>query len=268
MEEMEVYLLSVEELNNNDAKAERLRELAMRNMDSVRLEKVKALKQGETGNLAIGAGLLLQLAVRRGHARCPEMCPSLYSEMYSKLPSVVSANICPELCPNASDKLSPDVVPTCLQVSQVLDLLGGGEPMQAEYCYGEHGKPDFAGGGLHFNLSHSGQYVCCALAEEEVGIDIQRMRPMKNMRVAERFFSQGENDLLQECGSEKERQELFYRIWVRKEAYAKLSGAGIAAVVECDVMTKPLESVCWQELEQPEGYRMAVCRYVGGKNVL
>ena len=249
---MEVYLLSVEELNNNDAKAERLRELAMRNMDSVRLEKVKRIRQGETGNLAIGAGLLLQLAVRRGNGRCPELCPDAADK----------------LSPDVSVRLCPDAVPTCLQVSQVLDLLGGGEPMQVEYCYGEHGKPDFAGGGLHFNLSHSGQYVCCALAEEEVGIDIQRMRPMKNMRVAERFFSQGENNLLRECESEKERQELFYRIWVRKEAYAKLSGAGIAAVVECDVMTKPLESVCWRELEQPEGYRMAVCRYVGGKNVL
>lgn len=236
MKEMEVYLLSVEELNK-DSEAERLRELAMKNMDAVRLEKVKRLKSGETGNLAIGAGLLLQLAVRRTQGIHPQTQPQTYHGIH------------------------PRMYPVCLQVSQVLDLLGGREPVQIDYCYGEHGKPDFAGGKFHFNLSHSGQYVCCALAEEEVGIDIQRMHPLKNMRVAERFFSQEENDLLRVCGSERERQELFYRIWVRKEAYAKLTGAGIAATVERDVMTEPLESLGWQEFDQPEGYCMAVCRY-------
>lgn len=227
---MEVYLLSVEELNK-DSEAERLRELAMKNMDAVRLEKVRRLKPGETYNLAIGAGLLLQLAVRRIQGMHPQTYHGIHPRMY----------------------------PVCFHVSQVLELLDGEKPVQVEYCYGEHGKPDFAGGMFHFNLSHSGQYVCCALAEEEVGIDIQRMRPLKNMRIAERFFSQEENDLLRACGSERERQELFFRIWVRKEAYAKLTGAGIAATVEQDVMTEPLASVEWQEFDQPEGYRMAVC---------
>lgn len=250
---MEVYLLSVEELNK-DSEAERLRELAMKNMDAVRLEKVKRLKPGETGNLAIGAGLLLQLAVRRTHVIYHGMYPQIYHGMH----------------PQTYHGIHPRMYPVCFHVSQILDLLGGEKPVQVEYCYGEHGKPDFAGGMSHFNLSHSGQYVCCALAEEEVGIDIQRMHSLKNMRIAERFFSQEENELLRACRSEKERQELFFRIWVRKEAYAKLTGAGIAATVEQNVMTEHLASVEWQEFDQPEGYRMAVCRYgsSGGMKVI
>ena len=235
---MEVYLLSVEELNS-DSEAERLRELAMKNMDAVRLEKVKCLKSGETGNLAIGAGLLLQLAARWRHMIHPGMDYGIHPRVYQ------------------------GIYPACLQVSQVIDLLDGREPVQIDYCYGEHGKPDFAEGRFHFNLSHSGQYVCCAVAEEEVGIDIQRMRPLKNTRLAERFFSQKENELLRACGSEVERRELFYRIWVRKEAYAKLTGAGIAATVERDVMAEPLEDVAWREFDRPEGYRVAVCSYRG-----
>lgn len=39
---------------------------------------------------------------------------------------------------------------------------------------GEHGKPFLSyRPSLHYNISHSGEYVVCILADQEVGIDIQ-----------------------------------------------------------------------------------------------
>ncbi len=219
---VEIYLLSIEELNSRP-EAEHLCELALQSMDVHRREKAQRIKAESARNLAIGAGLLLQMAVRQ--------MQSIY--------------------------------PVSLTVSETLRLLKEqGEPILISYCYDPRGKPDFADGSLHFNLSHSGQYVCCVLAEHEIGIDIQYMRPLKNMRLAERFFSDREKELLRLCGNEREREELFYRIWVRKEAYAKLTGQGIVSVIGRDV-TEMSDRTVWQEYDEPAGYRMAVCRYEG-----
>ena len=39
---------------------------------------------------------------------------------------------------------------------------------------GEHGKPFLSyRPSLHYNISHSGKYVVCILADQEVGIDVQ-----------------------------------------------------------------------------------------------
>ena len=44
---------------------------------------------------------------------------------------------------------------------------------------GEHGKPFFTlQPKIHYNISHSGKYVVCVLAGEEVGIDIQEHREL------------------------------------------------------------------------------------------
>ena len=44
---------------------------------------------------------------------------------------------------------------------------------------GEHGKPFFTlQPKIHYNISHSGKYVVCVIAGEEVGIDIQEHREL------------------------------------------------------------------------------------------
>ena len=85
--------------------------------------------------------------------------------------------------------------------------------------YAGNGKPVYSGLEIHFNLSHAGTCVVCAVSDRPVGIDIER--PRKNaIKVAERFFTQAECDWIG-----------FARIWTLKEAYAKLTGDGIAGTV-------------------------------------
>jgi len=90
--------------------------------------------------------------------------------------------------------------------------------------YAGNGKPVYSGLDIHFNLSHAGTCVVCAVSDRAVGIDIER--PRKNaIKVAERFFTQAECDWI---GDDSLR---FARIWTFKEAYAKLTGDGIAGTV-------------------------------------
>ena len=56
---------------------------------------------------------------------------------------------------------------------------------------GEHGKPFFTLlPRIHYNITHSGKYVMCLFAGEEVGIDVQIHKKVNYERLLERFFEE------------------------------------------------------------------------------
>lgn len=90
--------------------------------------------------------------------------------------------------------------------------------------YEPHGKPRLVRPqGVFFNISHSGKWTVIALSDSEVGVDVQQIRPV-DLRVAARFFTDSERELIENCG---DGEKLFYRIWTIKEAYLKASGEGL-----------------------------------------
>lgn len=225
---MQVYLLSIKELlyrpedEAMDAfQVVSMRQRALKMLDEHRLEKVHKINAESAQSQAIGAGLLLQLAVQRKDHDNDEM--------------------------------------VVLTVSEVLEKLHA--PVQIEYVYDIHGKPDFADATWHFNLSHSGEYVCLVIDESPVGVDIQQMRPLKNYHLAECYFSERELSKLEACANEVEKLECFYDIWVKKESYAKLTGEGIGRTVNMDTEAIGL-SVCWRMQDGPKGYRVAICKAI------
>lgn len=108
-----------------------------------------------------------------------------------------------------------------------------GQPVAAEGCV---------------SISHSGGAVVCAVGDRPVGVDIEMIRPVRET-VARRCFTAGERALLA-AAPEGERERCFWRVWTGKEAIAKLSGAGVAALRRVDV-TAPPANVCltWREWE-------------------
>lgn len=113
-------------------------------------------------------------------------------------------------------------------------LLGrytGADPAKLRFSRGAKGKPALieAARDLQFNLSHSGRLVVFAFCYgERVGIDVERMRPMRDLEaIAKRFFRADEvADLL--SLPEEDREPGFFRCWTRKEAYIKAVGDGIS----------------------------------------
>lgn len=91
----------------------------------------------------------------------------------------------------------------------------------------EHGKPYLSGTtGIYYNISHSGDYVVCALSDEEVGVDIER-KAVVRMAVANRFFHWQEILCLEKCNDEEQRA-LFFNYWSVKESYLKYIGSGLS----------------------------------------
>lgn len=82
---------------------------------------------------------------------------------------------------------------------------------------------------LSFNLSHSGQWVVLAFGRSRmIGIDIEQHK--ENVRfeeIAERFFAPRELDFLLKFEGER-RMQIFYGLWVRKEACLKALGTGLS----------------------------------------
>lgn len=114
---------------------------------------------------------------------------------------------------------------------------------------GENGKPYLTEyPEVHFNLSHSGDYVCCAVSDEPVGVDLQR-KAAGQEGLAERFFTPAERRMLSGCG-ELERRELFFRMWSIKESYLKLTGEGLSGGLSSF-------EILWQEKAIARGNKIA-----------
>lgn len=97
---------------------------------------------------------------------------------------------------------------------------------QQEFAYTEYGKPYLLNySDVHFNISHSGKYVVCAVSDKPVGVDIQRIGEY-NSDVAKRVCN--EKELVQIENSLDKASE-FTKLWTQKEAVLKMHGTGIAS---------------------------------------
>lgn len=74
--------------------------------------------------------------------------------------------------------------------------------------------------GLHFSLSHSGNFVVCAISSVPVGVDLELPRTV-HPGVAARWFSPEEQALLAQAPS------AFFDLWMAKEAVLKEIGCGL-----------------------------------------
>jgi len=91
---------------------------------------------------------------------------------------------------------------------------------------GQYGKPYLKEiNGFHFNISHSGCWVLCAIDNYPIGIDIENIQSI-DLNLAEQFFAKEEyNDLLEKPASQ--RISYFYELWTLKESYIKANGKGL-----------------------------------------
>ena len=82
---------------------------------------------------------------------------------------------------------------------------------------------------VHFSVSHSFHFWACAMDDIPVGFDLEvpglrwgEDASSRKEKLARRFFTPAENRYLED------HPEAFFDLWVRKEAWLKLSGKGIS----------------------------------------
>lgn len=147
----------------------------------------------------------------------------------------------------------------------------GRERTNMEIIRNAYGKPFLKDhDNLHFNVSHSGQWVVCAVGYEPVGIDVEKMENI-DMDIAKRYFHKTEFNALLNCPP-SERLSRFFDLWTLKESYIKAVGKGLHLPLDSFVMER--QGVEWEwapvvgenggtyyfkQYALEEGYKLSVC---------
>lgn len=135
----------------------------------------------------------------------------------------------------------------------ILATYAGADPSSLAFGAGPLGKPSLvgkhAGLSLHFNMSHSHALALYAVCRGgDVGIDVEFMRPEVDwMTVARACFHPRDLGTLASL-NDGVRSEAFFRLWTRKEAWAKATGSSLTDTLG--------HWMPWRQQEGPRG----VCR--------
>lgn len=133
-------------------------------------------------------------------------------------------------------------------------LLNEAVPNHPQYRLSENGKPYFDGDLPCFSLSHSGKYALCAIADAELGADIEAPRE-NSLKLAKRFFTESEFEAV---NSASDPDDEFCRIWVIKESYIKATGEGLSCPLNSFETAATIgEYRTWHG--EFDGYHIAVC---------
>lgn len=100
-----------------------------------------------------------------------------------------------------------------------------GIPVHAQqFTTSPDGKPLLANGSLDFSLSHSGEWVLCAVSTKCVGVDVEL--PRCTLATARRFFAPEEVAMVESLPKSAQADALL-RLWTAKEAFTKALGTGL-----------------------------------------
>lgn len=96
-------------------------------------------------------------------------------------------------------------------------LFANGLPVE-NVAFTATGKPYFINSNIHFSLSHSHGLCAVAVADRQVGVDVEIIKSSYPLHLIERSLSENEEPVYD--GD-------FTHLWCRKEAVAKMTGEGI-----------------------------------------
>lgn len=92
----------------------------------------------------------------------------------------------------------------------------------------DHQKPQIAGW-LHFNISHSSDLVVFAYGNELMGVDIEKIDGLK-LDIIEYFHPLEQRYIFASLN----KDDAFYEIWAKKEAFLKALGVGLNSTESLD----------------------------------
>ncbi|MGN7359331.1 4'-phosphopantetheinyl transferase family protein [Paenibacillus sp. SAF-054] len=133
---------------------------------------------------------------------------------------------------------------------------------QVQFTKNDYGKPSLKGyPDFHFNISHSADWVVCAVSTEgPIGVDIEQIGEAED-EVARLCFTHTELERWRHCPADL-RDGFFYELWTLKESYVKAIGMGLSV---------PLSSIGTEKYG--DGYyiscnkKVDTCRYMKSMSI-
>jgi 4'-phosphopantetheinyl transferase len=151
-------------------------------------------------------------------------------------------------------------------ISKTLNI----EKSYIQFEVNDYGKPFVKGvSELHFNVSHSGNWVVCAIDTQQIGVDIEKI-DFIDVQLAKHFFSKKEQEDLHMIPYQ-EQQSYFFDLWSLKESYIKMVGKGLSIPLDSFTIRCIKQQIifCAEHEDSPayfkkydldNDYKMAVCQ--------
>ncbi len=118
---------------------------------------------------------------------------------------------------------------------------------------------------IHFNLSHSGKIVLCAISDMEVGADVEYIDREIDLNIAKHYFYNREYENIMNA---ENMPEEFFKYWVLKESYMKYTGLGMnlklnsfEIIIEDKIRLKNDNSNLKFNLFDIEDYKIAIASH-------
>lgn len=96
------------------------------------------------------------------------------------------------------------------------------------------GKPYVDRQGIHFNVSHGGEWIALGFGGAPLGVDVEPIKPYcRHAGVAQRYFTPAEQACLTAARASGEQaiDRCFTLLWTRKESYVKYTGEGLCGAL-------------------------------------
>ncbi|HFJ9280704.1 TPA: 4'-phosphopantetheinyl transferase superfamily protein [Bacillus cereus] len=124
-----------------------------------------------------------------------------------------------------------------------------------------YGKPYLKGyPNYYFNISHSGEFVVCAISNNPVGIDIEQIKHIEYEEIAKSFFCDSEYAYIQK-GDVNYQLRKFYEVWTLKESYIKCYGSGLSMSLKSfsiNIDSHKAVHILFDNREKSNSYSMAI----------
>jgi 4'-phosphopantetheinyl transferase len=136
----------------------------------------------------------------------------------------------------------------------------GLSPFEERIAYSTYGKPYLPDHpDVHFNVSHSGNYVVGAFADKTVGIDIEEIHEIKPSLVKYAFNKR--EAAIYDSLPESEKLNFFFENWTGKEAFLKHIAKGLSVrpaeiYAKYEKQINSLNFYSWHDIP---GYVITLC---------
>ena len=134
-----------------------------------------------------------------------------------------------------------------------------------EYYINDYGKPYLKNINLFFNISHSFDYVISIISNNEIGIDIEKIRKTP-LNIINQFATEKEKEYILSTSTNIE--ERIFKIYTLKEAYFKMLGTNLNHILEVEFIIDNDKVYCSDNtvkmgfINDINGYIIAYCEKI------
>ena len=113
--------------------------------------------------------------------------------------------------------------------------------------------------GLFFSRAHAQEMAVCVIADQEVGVDVERKdrltgkKEQQKLKIAKKMLTPEEWKLWKK---EEYRTETLISIWTKKESYVKMTGRGLTEKL---MTIDTLSNAFYQQMLLDDMYILSVC---------